>query len=146
MKAMFGNKIAIFIGVVLVFNLLQGCSRRSRFETLIGSPVVESRVDTGAGFRREYYVYSRSVGDAGKVFDSICSKISAKFSDSSVYNPGVMKFEIGKLGYLPDISRWFDAKYTSNLTRYYSLESKDRMSTIDVYETEKYVCLIVADG
>ncbi len=145
-KDLSNNGIARLIGVLMIFNLLQSCSGRSKFEALIGSPVVESRVEEGSGFRRKYYVFTRSVGDSGGTFDSICSKISKNYSDSRLYSPGVLNYEEGKFGYLPDISRQFDAKFTSKLTRYYSLMSKDRMSVIKVYETEKHVCVLLADG
>lgn len=132
--------------LVLIIIVFQGCSRQSGFEKIIGRSVVASHVESGLRFRREYYVYSRSGDDGDKIFNFICSAVSSEFNNEVKYDPGTMKFEKNKFGYLPDISRLFDAKYTINVTRYFSLQSKDSLSTVDVYESEGYVCVMLADG
>jgi len=57
-----------------------------------------------------------------------------------------MKFELGKFGHVPDISKWFDGKYSAGISRHYFIGSKDQMHVVDVYESSDYVCVLLADG
>ncbi len=146
MKELFDDKIRVLISVFLILFALPGCSDRSAAKSLIGLPVVEFRVESGFRFRREYLVYSRKSEGEVKIFNRICSKFETKFNDPEIFNPPAMEYEVGKVGFKPDISKWFDEIYTNALSRHYSISSKNLLSTVNVYESENYVCVILADG
>lgn len=123
-----------------------GCSRESKFEKIVGLPVIESRVDKGFRYRREYYVYSKINHNKLDVFDLICEKVSLRFKDDKIYRSGSLEYEKGKYGFPPDITKRFGVVYGDEVIRYYSITSKDGLSVAAAYETKEYVCVILADG
>jgi hypothetical protein len=140
------NKAGIGACIVLLLALLQGCTKKQKFEDLVGHPVVWADAESGARFRREYYVYSKNGTQGESVFELICSKVSSEFGSRDSYDPGTLQYEKNKFGSPPDIPAVFDREYASNLNRHFSLRSKDRLSVVEIYETEKYVCVVLADG
>ena len=144
-RAALQNIFSKWIAASLVCISVIGCSKPSKFEGLVGKPSVDSRVESGARFRREYYVFLR-IADGASNFELIRSKVSSEFGGNSAFDPGFMKFELGKFGHVPDISKWFDGKYSSGISRQYFIGSKDHMHVVDVYESSDYVCVILADG
>ncbi|MCW1884827.1 hypothetical protein OKA04_08815 [Luteolibacter flavescens] len=136
------------IAAVLVSLLLTGCSGPSKFEKLVGveEPLVSSREESGVRFHREYYVYNKTSKDGASNFDSICAKLSGKYDTDSGFNPGSVKFELGKFGHPPGPPKGFEEQYSANITRHYCLESRDRMHVIHVYESSQHVCVLLADG